>query len=479
MYVKQLKCLVCNSEYPPEHIYVCPTCGLQGILDVQYDYEKISSVINKSVLSTRPLNHWRYKEFLPIDIDPASLHGMSLDQKENIESDNQSITQSSIHPISQSSNQPITQSSNQSIPAVQGVESPNNVKIIKRQSVPPLHIGWTPVYDVPRLAKEVGVRKLFLKDDGRNPTNSYKDRASAVGVMKAIEFGFNTVAAASTGNAASSLAGLAASVGLKCFIFVPQRAPEPKVTQLLIFGATVLRVKGSYENAFDLCWEACKKFGWYNRSSGTNPYLVEGKKTGGHEIAEQCAADLPDWVVVSVGDGCTIGGIGKGLQEMKLAGLINRVPRLLGVQAEGAKPILDAYYSGNDLVPSDTDTVADSIAVGTPRNWRRAIQQIKHSGGEMIAVSDEEILEAMRTTARLGGVFGEPAGVTGAAGVKRAVEKGIIKSNESVLAVITGNGLKDIQTAKQAAGKEITIEPDLRSLEKEFSSVTVASMKLR
>jgi len=398
-----LKCIVCSTMYPPGHMYVCPDCGMQGILDVQYDYEKINSVLTSDVLSSRPLHHWRYREFLPIS---------------------------------------------------------------STADLPRLHIGWTPVYDVPRLAKEVGVKKLFLKDDGRNPTNSYKDRASAVGVMKAIEFKFDTVAAASTGNAASSLAGFAASVGLRSYIFVPERAPDPKVTQLLIFGATVLRIKGSYENAFDLCWEACEKFGWYNRSSGTNPYLVEGKKTGGHEIAEQCVADLPDWVAVSVGDGCTIGGIGKGLQEMKLAELIDRVPRLLGVQAEGAKPIFDAYYSGNDLIPSDTDTVADSIAVGTPRNWRRAIEQIKLSGGEMIAVSDEEILGAMRTTARLGGVFGEPAGVTGVAGVKRAVEKGIIRANESVLTVISGNGLKDIQTAKQAAGKEITIEPDLRSLEK-------------
>jgi threonine synthase len=404
-FILSLKCVVCNREYPSKHMYTCPNCGIQGILDVQYDYEKIKSVFNSGLLSSRPLNHWRYREFLPV----STTAGVSQ-----------------------------------------------------------LHIGWTPVYDMPRQAKEVGVKKLLLKDDGRNPTSSFKDRASAIGVVKAIEFGFDTVAAASTGNAASSLAGIAASMGLKSYIFVPQRAPEPKVTQLLIFGATVIRVIGSYENAFDLCWEACKKFKWYNRSSGTNPYLVEGKKTGGHEIAEQCGDDLPDWVAVSVGDGCTIGGIGKGLQEMKLAGLIDRVPRLLGVQAEGAKPILDAYYSGKDLVPSGTNTVADSIAIGTPRNWRRAIRQVKLSGGEMIAVSDEEIFDAMRTTARLGGIFGEPAGVAGVAGVKKAVVKGIIKSNESVLTVITGNGLKDIQTAKQAAGKEIMIEPDVQSLEEEL-----------
>jgi threonine synthase len=331
-------------------------------------------------------------------------------------------------------------------------------------SYPHLHVGWTPVYDVPRLAQAIGISKLFLKDDGRNPTNSLKDRASSVGVMKAQEFGFKTIACASTGNAASSLAGMSAAVGLRSFIFVPQRAPEPKVIQLLIFGATVIRVQGTYEQAFDLCSEACEKFGWYNRNSGTNPFLVEGKKTAGLEIAEQFGSTIPDWVVVSVGDGCTIGGIGKGLQEMKRLGFINRVPRLLGVQAEGSKPLMDAFFSGKDLVPSQPDTIADSIAVGTPRNWRRAIQQIRISNGTMIAVSDEEILEAMRLTSRLGGVFGEPAGVAGVAGLKKAIAQGIIKPDESAIAVVTGNGLKDIASAKKAVGQTIDIEPKIEIL---------------
>jgi threonine synthase len=330
--------------------------------------------------------------------------------------------------------------------------------------LPHLHVGWTPVYDASRLAKAIGVRTAYVKDEGRNPTNSFKDRASSVGVLKAQEFGFNTIACASTGNAASSLAGLSAAVGIKSYIFVPERAPEPKVTQLLIFGATVLKVKGTYEQAFDLCREACAEFGWYNRNSGTNPFLVEGKKTAGLEIAEQLRNDLPDWVAVSVGDGCTIGGIGKGLQEMKTLGLINRVPRLLGVQAEGARPIVDAFASGKDLIPSGTNTIADSIAVGTPRNWRRAIAQIKSSNGTMIAVSDDEILDAMRMCARLAGVFGEPAGVTSLAGVRKAVGQNIIGTNESVLIMITGNGLKDIQSAKSAAGKEHLIEPNLSAV---------------
>lgn len=399
-YVTGLTCFVCGASYPYGNILTCPNCGIQGILDVQYDYEAIS---NFELRTSKLFDVWRYRHLLPISPD---------------------------------------------------LTPPN------------LQIGWTPIYDVPRLAGAVGIRKLFLKDDGRNPTNSFKDRASAIGVMKAQEFGYETIACASTGNAASSLAGLSAAVGLKSYIFVPQRAPEPKVTQLLIFGATVVRVQGSYEQAFDLCREACEKFGWYNRNSGTNPYLVEGKKTAGLEIAEQLADDLPDWVVVSVGDGCTIGGVGKGLQEMKQLGLINRVPKLLGVQAEGAKPMLEAFKSGKDLLPSDTNTIADSIAVGTPRNWRRAIQQIKKSGGDMVAVSDEEILEAMRITARLGGVFGEPAGVAGVAGLKKAVQVGIVRPDESAVAVITGNGLKDIQSAKQAAGQPLSVAPDIIALER-------------
>jgi len=197
---------------------------------------------------------------------------------------------------------------------------------------------------------------------------------------------------------------------------------------------------------------------------------VEGKKTAGLEIAEQMKDDLPDWVCVSVGDGCTIGGIGKGLQEMKQLGFIERVPKLLGVQAEGAKPMLEAFHSGKELIPSDTNTIADSIAVGTPRNWRRAIHQIKQSNGTMIAVSDEEILEAMRVTARLGGVFGEPAGIASAAGLKKAIQQNIIKSHESALVMITGNGLKDIQSAKQAAGEALSIEPNIDALANALSS---------
>lgn len=399
-FVTGLQCIVCGTQVAHGNVFTCTRCGSEGILDVRYDIAAAAPQLT-SALAQRPADCWRYRELLPV-----------------------------------------------------APEIP----------LPHLQVGWTPVYEVPRLARALGVRKLYLKDDGRNPTSSFKDRASSVGVLKAIEFGYREIACASTGNAASSLAGLSAAVGLKSYIFVPERAPEPKITQLLIFGATVFRVKGTYEQAFDLCREACDRFGWYSRNSGTNPYLVEGKKTAGLEIGEQMRDRLPDWVAVSVGDGCTIGGIGKGLREMHELGIIPRVPRLLGVQAEGARPIVDAWCSGKDLVPTGTSTIADSIAVGTPRNWRRAIREVRDSHGEMIAVDDGAILGAMRLAARSGGVFGEPAGVAGVAGIRKAVEDNIIKSNESVLAVVTGNGLKDIKSAQQAAGKEYLVEPEIDSV---------------
>lgn len=400
-YVIGLKCVVCGEVHSLDVRYTCPRCGVEGILDVLYHYDKISTALTPHTLQNRPYNHWRYRELLPIPSDAI---------------------------------------------------------------LPPLHIGWTPVHETPRLAEHLDISKLYLKDDGRNPTASFKDRASSVGVVKALELGYDTVACASTGNAASSLAGIAASVGLRSFIFIPETAPEPKVTQLLIFGSVVLKVKGTYSDAFDLCMQACERYGWYNRNSGINPYLVEGKKTAGLEIAEQFGADLPDWIVLSVGDGCTIAGVHKGLAEMRLLGFTEQVPRLLGVQAEGARPIVDAFLSNSDLKPVAANSIADSIAVGKPRNWRKAIKAVAESNGTMITVTDEEILDAMRYTARLGGVFGEPAGVAGVAGLKKAIAQGIVKSNESAIVVITGSGLKDIRSAQLAAGEAMSVLPDIVDL---------------
>jgi threonine synthase len=403
----ELVCIVCGRSYPPGDHQTCRVCGPEGILDARYDYDAVRSVLTLEALGQRARDHWRYLELLPV---PAGARR------------------------------------------------------------PPLQVGWTPIVEAPRLAAAAGVRRLFLKDEGRNPTSSFKDRASSVGVAKALEFGYTAIACASTGNAASSLAGMAASVGLPAFIFVPERAPEPKIAQLLVFGATVFRVRGTYEQAFDLCRAACARFHWYNRNSGTNPFLVEGKKTAGLEIAEQFLTGtlldgaVPDWVAVSVGDGCTIGGITKGLHEFKRLGLARTIPRMLGVQAEGASPIVKAFETRTDVVPSSSATIADSIAVGTPRNWRRALAWVRASQGAMVAVPDADILEAMRTTARLGGVFGEPAGVACIAGVHAAVATGAVPAEASVLAVITGNGLKDIRAATEAGGRPHDVRPDIEDV---------------
>ncbi len=310
------------------------------------------------------------------------------------------------------------------------------------------------------LARHFGLKTLYLKDDGRNATGSMKDRASSVGVVKAHEKRAKIVACASTGNAASSLAGMAASMGLKSVIFVPERAPEPKVAQLLIFGATVFRVRGSYEDAFQLCQNSCERWGWYNRNCAINPYLVEGKKTVGLETCEQLGWHVPDWVAVSVGDGCTIAGVWKGFQEMRTLGLVERAPRMLGVQAAGAAPVTAAFRSGGPLQPVKPQTIADSIAVGVPRNWKKAVIAVQASSGCMINVEDEEILEAMRCTGRLSGIFAEPAAATAVAGVHRAVREGIIGHKASVLAVVTGNGLKDFRSAQAAVTEPFDIAPD-------------------
>ena len=396
----ELRCVLCGASYAPGEVeYTCPKCGLDGTLDVLYDYEGAARTLSAGGLSGRTSSLWRYGEILPVEA------------KENI---------------------------------------------------PPLAVGWTPYYDCSALAEEYGVREFFVKDDGRNPTGSLKDRASAVGVARAIELGQRTVACASTGNAASSLSGFAAVGGLKSFIFVPEKAPAAKVTQLLVYGATVVLVRGDYADAFRLATAAIEKYGWYNRNCAINPYLVEGKKTCALEIAEQSGWNPPDRVFISVGDGCCIGGLYKGFSDLMKIGLISRMPKITGVQAEGAKPILDAFHNGAErVVFGPADTVADSISVGAPRNWAKALRAVRESGGDMVAVSDAELLSAIPELARKTGVFGEPAGAAAFAGFRKASGEGRLGRKERVAVVVTGNGLKDIESARKSAGSPIVSEPDI------------------
>ncbi len=408
-YVKNLKCTNCGETYEavPDR-YLCDKCGDKGILDVQYKYEEIKKDWDKEKLANNSESSiWRYLPLLPIEED---------------------------------------------------TKRPN------------LRIGNTPIYNSKEMGKKLGLNNLIIKDDGLNPTGSLKDRASAMAAVKAREAGAKTVACSSTGNAASSLAGNIASMEdeMNAIIFVPERAPSGKVAQLLVYGAEVVSVQDSYEAAYYLSDEAIKKWGWYNRNAAINPYLVEGKKTSVLEMAEQLNWEMPDWVVFSVGDGCTIAGAYKGLYDLKQIGFIDRIPRLLGVQAAGCAPITKAFKTGKDLVVTDENTIADSIAVGSPRNYRKALNAVKNSKGQYINVSDEEILNMIKLLGSTTGIFGEPAGVAGLAGIKNAVKEGIIGKEESVAVVITGNGLKDIDNARKAAGELIEIEADIDKLAEIF-----------
>ncbi len=383
--VAGLKCTICGAEYGVDEVmYVCPKHGNEGVLDVVYDYRRI----------TRPTGNewsmWRYLPLLPVD------------------------------------------------PEVVGKVVPGTIL----QSV-----GWTPLI--------AAGPNLWIKDDGREPTASFKDRASAIAVVKARESGYATVTTASTGNAAAALSGLCAAASLPNTIFVPRSAPKAKIAQLMVFGSEIRLVDGSYDDAFELCLRAAMEHGWYNRNTGYNPYMSEGKKTAAYEICEQLGWQAPDSVFVPVGDGCIIGGIHKGIRDLLTLGWIERMPRLIGVQAEGSAALADAWERGLDAMemkPIQASTVADSICTGMPRDRIKALRAVRESGGAFVRVSDEEILSAIPALARACGVFAEPAGAAAYAGLSKAVAKGIVRKDERIVVLATGSGLKDVGAAIRSMG---------------------------
>ncbi|MCI9120939.1 MAG: threonine synthase [Oscillibacter sp.] len=408
--VKYGKCIRCGKTY--EAVPDLTVCECGGILDIIYDYDYIKTRLTKEVLAKRDQRTmWRYRELLPVE---------------------------------------------------------------ESTELPPLRVGWSPLYEEPRLAEQLGLKRLWVKDDGQNPTASLKDRASAMAVAKAREAGAKVIACSSTGNAASSLAGNAAAAGLETYIFVPSRAPKGKVAQLMTFGATVISVQGSYEDTFELSKAAIDRWGWYNRNAAINPYLSEGKKTVALEIMEQLNWEVPDYIAISVGDGCTIAGLWKGLKDLHAIGLIDRLPRLISAQAEGCCPLNRAIETGKPWHPMEENTLADSIAVGVPRNAEKALHAIRESRGLTVNVSDEEIMAAQKLLGKTCGVFGEPAGVTGAAGVKKLCEAGVIGREDTVVSVVTGNGLKDVANAIAACGDPITIPGNMERLLEAFAEKGIA-----
>lgn len=329
-------------------------------------------------------------------------------------------------------------------------------------------VGWTPLFRVPRLAQSLGLSSLYIKDDSRNPSASFKDRASAIALVRARDIGRDLVTGASTGNAASSTGVLAAAMGIRTRIFIPHTAPRAKVAQLLAFGAQVLAVDGTYDQAFDLCLAATKQFGWYNRNTGYNPFTREGKKSVSFEVCEQMGWEVPDLVVVPVGDGNIISGVWKGFEEFHRIGFIDRLPRLLAVQAEGSAAVVRALEGDGTIKPVSGETVADSISVSMPRDGAAAVQAVRASGGFGITVSDEQILAAIPEVARGSGVFGEPAGVASYAGLKKASEQGRIDPAWTIVLLVTGSGLKDVASVMKVVGEPRLVSADPAGLSEIF-----------
>jgi threonine synthase len=408
--ILSLKCLVCGKQYQPDEVdYVCPDHGDEGVLDVQYDYHFMGRQIDREILAgSNDFTIWRYKPMLP------------------------------VHPDAR---------------------------------VSPLSVGRTPLYPAHRLSSKLGLQTVWVKDDGLQPTASLKDRASAVAVVKALEKSAGIITTASTGNAAAALSGLCAGLGQPNVIFVPETAPQAKIAQLLVFGSRVILVKGSYDDAFELCLKATKTYGWYNRNSGYNPYMTEGKKTAAYEICEQLGWTPPDRIFVSVGDGCIIGGLHKGLKDLLALGWIDQMPKLMGVQAAGSNYLYTAWKNGEDILtkpPISAHTIADSISTGLPRDRIKALAAVSETDGAFICVSDDEILAAIPELARSTGVFAEPAGAAAYAGLVKAVDRQLVSADEKIVVLNTGNGLKDVSGAMQAVDhaetKPFRMMPDLEEL---------------
>ncbi len=416
-HVLHLRSLISGRTFRTDEIdYVDPEFGPDGVVDVVYDYDLIRRRISReSLRDSRDDSMWRYKPLLPVEPDAA---------------------------------------------------------------VPPLQIGWTPIYATPRLGAELGLRHLWVKDDGRNPTASFKDRASVIAVVKARERGAAIITTASTGNAAAALSGICASVGQANVIFVPEKAPPAKVAQLLAYGATVMLVRGTYDDAVELCLQAADAYGWYNRTTGFNPYMSEGKKTASLEICEQLGWQAPDRIFVSVGDGCIIGGLHKGLKDLMALGWIEKMPKLMGVQAAGSNYLAEAWERGEDVLTKpaiDAQTAADSISAGLPRDRLKAMAAVKETGGAYITVTDEEILAGIPALARGSGVFAEPAGAAAYAGLVKAVDQGVVSADERIVVLNTGSGLKDVNGAMRGVELSGTqayhVAADLEDLRRVMSTL--------
>jgi len=330
-------------------------------------------------------------------------------------------------------------------------------------SLPQLRVGNTPLYKYNRIGGNTIPFNLYLKDDSQNPTFSFKDRASAIVSAYAKENGVTTIVAASTGNAGSSLAGICASQGQRAIILVPKNAPQAKLTQIVMYGATIVPIDGNYDMAFDLSIEATQEFGWYNRNTAFNPLTIEGKKSVVFELYIQLNRDVPDYIFVPVGDGVIISGVYKGYEDLLKIGLIDHIPKVVAVQAAGSSNLID-NIGKKDFTVKPGQTIADSISVDIPRNFYMAQSYILQNKGECLTVTDEEIINASKILASNTGIFAEPAAAAAYAGMLSYYKNQKLLEKHKVVVLLTGSGLKDLKAVSSVVTLPKAIEPTMKAL---------------
>jgi len=401
-FMKALKCRECGHEYPLGATHVCEFDF--GPLEVAYDYDRIKTQLTREVIARRPQTMWRYRELLPVAGEPT----------------------------------------------------------VGRQ------VGFTPLVKADRLAKRLGIRELWVKNDAVNyPTLSFKDRVVSVALSRSVELGFKTVACASTGNLANSVAANAAAAGLECFVFIPHDLEQGKVVNSLVYGANVIGIRGHYDEVNRLCAEIAGKYGWAFVNVNMRPYYAEGSKSMGFEIQEQLGWRIPEHTVVCMASGSLLTKIHKSYQEFSKLGIVPKTPwKIHGAQATGCNPITQAQKAGLDFFkPQKPNTIAKSLAIGTPADGFYALRVMKETGGSGDDVTDDEIREGIRLLAECEGIFAETAGGVTVGVAKKLIAQGRIPADSSAVLCITGNGLKTLDAVVGHVGQTREIRPSLREFE--------------
>ncbi|MEM3377690.1 MAG: threonine synthase [Candidatus Bathyarchaeia archaeon] len=397
-------CINCGSKYAIDEIVYF--CRKCGdILEIKYEQGELSKALKRSGWRNAPLSVWRYRDFMPIN-DPTKI--VSLNE------------------------------------------------------------GGTGLHPCLRLAKHLGLRELYVKNEGENPTGSFKDRGMTVGVTKAVELGVKSVICASTGNTSASLAAYAAKAGIQCAVLIPTgKIAYGKLSQAMIYGAKVIQVRGNFDQALDIVLKLSEKHRTIYLLNSVNPFRIEGQKSLGYEICDQLNQQAPDRVIVPVGNAGNISAIWKGFKEFHELGLVKGLPKMTGIQAAGAAPIAQAIKTGSDTIVPVTapETVATAIRIGAPVSWKKALNAIRESKGTAETVTDEEILSAQKLLARVEGLFVEPASASSIAGLIKLVENGAIDKDERIVCVTTGHGLKDPDTAVKMSEKPVEVDAEMSAIE--------------